>query len=259
MRPSPDVRAGLRLLHYWWPVAMGGSTAVVVQRATARPVDGAGLALLLCGILAAYSLDRVHDSRDLAHPGWLRRVLQIGAVVGIVASAVLLPLTPLRTALLVPVLGALVVAYPRVKSLPLLKTLVVSAAWTWSVIALPFHDASWFGWRAWMTPVAIPLALIIASGCLLCDLKDVQSDRQKSVPSLPVLVSVHGTIVAAVMIAAMGAVVALAQQRTGLVVGGLALALAAMRPGVLARDVVGPLVVDGILTVPGVLIAMGIV
>ena len=252
--------SGLRLLHYLWPVAMGGSTVAVVHRATGRPVDAVGLALLLSGILSAYSLDRILDrSEDLPSALWLRRALLVAAVVGVTASLFLLTLMPLRTAILVPVLGVLVLAYPRLKSLPLLKTLLVSAAWTWSSIALPFHDGSWFGWRAWMAPVAIPLMLIIASGCLLCDLKDVQADRKASVPSLPVVMGLHGTIAAAMLLATVGAAVALAEHRTGLLVCGLGLGLAAMRPSLLERDSVGPLTVDMILTIPWLLIALQII
>lgn len=259
MRRSPDVRPELRLLHYWWPVAMGGSTALVVHRATGRPVDAAGLTLLLCGILAAYSLDRILDSPDIAQTRWLRPALHIGAVIGVVAGAVLMTLMPLRTGMLVPALGVLVLAYPRLKSVPLLKSVLVPAVWTWSLIALPFHDGSWLGWRAWLAPVAIPLTCIIASGCLLCDLKDVQADREASALSPPVLLGVHKTIAAAVVLATLGAAVALVEHRIGLVVGGLGLGLAAMRPHLLARDVAGPLLVDMILTIPGLLIALHII
>lgn len=171
----------------------------------------------------------------------------------------LLALMPLRTAMLVPVLGVLVLAYPRLKALPLLKTVLVSAAWTWSVIALPFPDGSWVGWRAWTEPVAIPLALIIASGSPLCDVKDLRADRETSVPSLPVLMGTRGALASAMVLAASGAAVALAEQRIGLSLGGLGLGLAALRPNLLARDAVGPLLVDLILTIPGLLIAFHIV
>jgi 4-hydroxybenzoate polyprenyltransferase len=182
--------------------------------------------------------------------------LHVAAVVGIVVDAVLLALIPIRTAALVPVLGILVLAYRRLKTLPLLKTIVVSAAWTWGVIALPFPDASWIGWTAWTEPVAIPLMFLIASGCLLCDLKDVQTDRSASVASLPVLMGTHGTTAAAMTLAALGAAVALVEQRTGLLIAGIALGLAATRPDLLAREAIGPLLVDVILTIPGVLIAL---
>jgi 4-hydroxybenzoate polyprenyltransferase len=249
----------LRLLHYWWPVAMGASTALVVQRATGKSFDAIGLALLLFGILAAYSLDRL---REVAHGAESRRLLmtlRIGTVVGIGGTAVLLAFVPVRVAMLVPVLGVLVVAYSYLKSLPVLKTVLVSAVWTWSLIAFPFYDGSWLGWQAWLLPVAIPLVCLYASGCLLCDLKDVQNDRDASVASLPVLVGTRGTMAAAVVLAVIGSVTAAVQHRIGLSVGGAGLALATLRPRVLADDVFGPLLVDGILTLPGLLIALRIV
>jgi hypothetical protein len=45
----------------------------------------------------------------------------------------------------------------------------------------------------------------------------------------------------------------------GLLLGGLCLAFAALRPRMLAQDVLGPLMVDVILTMPGVLIALHVV
>jgi len=237
---------------------MGGSTALVVQRATGRPLDATGLALLLFGILAAYSLDRLRDTgRERSRR--LQMMLKIGTCVGVAGTAVCLLLLPFRVALLGPVLGILVLAYSRLKALPVVKTILVSAAWTWALIAFPFHDGSWLGWHAWMWPVAIPLMCLYASGCLLCDLKDLQSDSDASVWSLPVLIGMRGTVATAVVLAVIGIIAAGAQHRMGLFVGGLALVLAAQRPRFLSDDVFGPLLVDGILTMPGLLIALRIV
>ena len=238
---------------------MGGSTALVVQRATGKSFDAIGLALLLFGILAAYSLDRLRDGASRTPSRRLLLTLQIGTAIGIGGTAVLLAFLPMRTAMLVPVLGILVLAYSQLKALPVLKTVLVSAVWTWSLIAFPFYDGSWLGWQAWLLPVAIPLLCLYASGCLLCDLKDVQNDREASVASLPVLIGRRGTMAAAMVLAIIGALTAAAQHRIGLAVGGGGLVLAAMRPRVLADDVLGPLMVDGILTLPGLLIALRIV
>ena len=238
---------------------MGGSIVMVIRRATARPIDGAGLGLLCCGILVAYSLDRLVDISRAAESRWLRRVLSMAALVGMAIGAIFLARLPLRTGILVPALGIVVLAYPRLKSVPVLKTVLVATAWTWSLMALPFDDASWLGWRVWLMPVAVPLTCLIASGCLLCDLKDVETDEHASVSSLPVLMGVRSTVAAAVLLALVGAIVALAEGRVGLCIGGVALALAALRPRLLARDVVGPLLVDVILTVPGLLIVLRVV
>jgi 4-hydroxybenzoate polyprenyltransferase len=231
----------------------------VAHRATARAVDPAGLALALCGILAAYSVDRLIDGKDTAHGSWLPRVLRIGATASVAAGLILFALVPLQTALLVPLLGLIVLWYSRLKRLPLLKTALVSGAWTWSILALPFHDNSWFGWRVWLTPVAIPLTLLTASGCLLCDLKDVDRDRAANVTSAPVLLGVHRTIAIATVLALLASAVALAEHRLGLSVAGLGLGVLALHPGRLARDITGPLLVDVTLTVPGLLIALQII
>jgi 4-hydroxybenzoate polyprenyltransferase len=249
----------LRLLHYWWPVVMGGSIVVVVHRATAKPIQWPGLALLCCGILVAYSLDRLVDVSAKAVPAGLPAALGIAASGGMAAGAIFLARLPVRTALLAPLLGLVVVAYPRLKSLPALKTVLVPGVWTWSLMALPFADGSWLGWRVWLTPVAVPLMCLIASGCLLCDLKDVDTDEQASVSSLPVLLGVHATVAAAMLLALSGAIFALAEGRLGLVVAGLGLSLIAFRPHLVARDVVGPLLVDAILTLPGVLILLRVI
>jgi 4-hydroxybenzoate polyprenyltransferase len=238
---------------------MGGSAALVVHHATATPLDDNGLALLLCGILAAYSVDRFQDAADIAGRNGLLAALRIGAAIGVAGAATMLVLLPLHTAMLVPVLGAVVLAYSRLKAFPLLKSVLVPVAWTWSLIALPFQDGSWFGWQAWRVPIAIPLMCLIASGCLLCDLKDVDGDRNASVSSLPVLIGVHGALAIAVVLSVVGAAVAAAEHRIGLSVGGIGLGLAALYPEFLTRDVFGPLLVDVILTIPGLLIALHIV
>ena len=63
----------MRLLHYWWPLALGWSLTVVMQRATGRQANPSRHGALLCGIVAAYSLDRVIDPSETglgAGHGW---------------------------------------------------------------------------------------------------------------------------------------------------------------------------------------------
>lgn len=248
----------LLLLHIWWPLLMGWSLVMVVHRATGRAWDPAGLAVLLTGIVAAYSLDRVLDAPP-ALTVRLRRVL-IGAVAGATLSgAVLVPSLPLTTAVLVPVLGVLAAGYVVVKRVPLGKAVLVPLVWTWAAIALPFGDGSWFGWRALGEPIAAPVFLLMAAGCLLCDLKDVARDRAQGVPSVPVLLGPAATIALAVTLAATGGAVAFAEGRMGVTVSALALSGIAALPALLATDVIGPLLVDVILTVPGLLIAARLV
>ena len=255
LRPPPSIP--LRLLHYWWPVVMGWSLSVVVQRATGRAFNPTGLALLLCGIAAVYSLDRIEDVRA-APARWMAPLL---LAVGALASALCLGLAwqlPWRTAFLLPAPALLVAGYPFVKRWPGTKTIVVAAVWTWSAVALPFAGAVG-AWEALQVPVALPIFLLVAAGCVLCDLKDIERDRAARVGSLPALMGSQASITVAVVLAAAGVVAASAQHRPGLAIGGVCLALAGGRPALLGSAAIGPLVVDAILTLPGALIAARLV
>lgn len=249
----------VRLLHYWWPLALGYSLTFVVRRGTGWPLDPVGLGVLLTGIAAAYSIDRLIDRPAEGHPWWVESALHLVALAGGSACVALLSRLPLRRGLLGLVLAATALAYPWLKRLPLLKTIVVAAAWTWATVALPFDTGDWLGWRWFMVPVAWPMFLLIAAGCLLCDLKDAEADRAASVASLPVLAGVGATAVIACALALAGGGVAFLEQRTGMMIAALGLVVASALPRALAADAIGPLVVDVILTVPGVLVATRVV
>lgn len=229
MRP----RDALRLLHYWWPLVVGWSATQVVARATARAADPWGVGVLLCGICAAYSLDRILD-RPAALAPWMHCALTAAAASSTLAGAGLLLYLPLETAALVPVLSVVALGYRAVKRVPLAKNLLVPLAWTWATMALPFHDGSWFGWHWILEPVAAPLFLLCAAGCLLCDLKDEPEDRDAGASSLAVSFG-------------------------GRAAASIGLGLTALRPQLLSTDIVGPLLVDVILSMPGFLIAWQIV
>jgi 4-hydroxybenzoate polyprenyltransferase len=252
-------RAALWLLHYWWPLGVGWSFVLVVQRATARSADPYGLAALLFGIASAYSLDRVLDPSDrMTHPRitWLLAATGCCAAVACGLAAWRLPL---RTAMLVPMLGIASVLYPRLKRLPALKSAVLPTVWIWAVIALAFNDGSWLGWHAVLQPVAVPLLLLNAAGCLLCDLKDEASDRRDGVRSVPALFGGAATLRLAIGLALASAGLALIEHRTGVVLSAAAMGAATMRPALISTDAVGPLVIDAILTLPGLLISARVV
>ena len=251
-------RSALRLLHYWWPLALGWSLTVVVQRATGRAADVYGIATLLSGIFAAYSLDRVLDPPG-AGRSWMTRMLALAGIVSAVMCGLAASRMPIRTAALVPALGAAALLYPALKQLPLTKTMVLPAIWTWASIALPFNDGSWLGWHAVLQPVAVPLLLLIGSGCLLCDLKDEAGDRKAGVRSLPAMFGGPATLRVAVTLAAAAAAVALLEHRTGLAVSAAVLGAATFSPTLLATEAAGPLLVDVILTLPGILISARVV
>lgn len=244
----------IRLLHYWWPMVLGWSVTVVAQRASGRSADTTGLAVLLTGILAAYSLDRAIDRPTTEGVVLSRLLLLVGALAGLwcVVAACRLPV---RTAALVPALGAASLTYPSLKRHIATKVVVLPGVWTWACLALPFGNHGWLGWRALMQPVALPLLLLMAAGCILCDLKDSTADRLNGIHSLPVLIGERATVRVAALLSVAAAAAALAEHRPGLAVGAGALTAATRMPGVLATEATGPLLVDLILTLPGVLLS----
>jgi 4-hydroxybenzoate polyprenyltransferase len=252
--------SALQLLHYWWPLALGWSMVVVVERATGRAADTDGIAALLSGIVAAYSLDRVLDPSDSLRAQWMTRVLALTGLAAAVVCGVAAWRLPVRTAALVPALGVASVLYPRLKALPVTKTAALPVVWIWAAIALPFNDGSWLGWHALLVPVAAPLLLLVASGCLLCDLKDEACDRRAGVGSVPALLGGLAAGRLAVGLALGAAALALVEHRTGIALSAAALGMVtASWPMVLATESAGPLLVDVILTLPGVLISARLV
>ena len=231
---------------------------MVVRRATGREWDPVGLAVLLLGIVAAYSLDRIADASP-GQPRWMRPLLLGVTAIATVLGGLLLPVLPIASATVVVVAALAAALYPRVKRLPLGKTLIVPLVWTWCGIVLPTGDASWLGWRGLLEPVALPIFLLFVAGCLLCDLKDAALDRAAGVPSVPALVGVSRATAVALAVAVLAGVIAAIEGRPGLALSAVALCAVGLRPAMLALPDVGPLVVDVILTLPGLLIAARLV
>lgn len=234
---------------------MGLSFAFVVHHATRAPIEPVGLSLFLCGVVATYGLDRLLDPPQ-AHARLVTRLLVMTTVVSGAGVVLLARRLPMPTVAVLPLFALAAVGYAPLKRIALMKGAIVPLVWTWAAIALPFHDGSWFGWRWIEVPVAAPLFLLVASGCLLCDLKDVERDRQADVPSLPVRWGVAVASLVAIGLAAAGSLVAAYEHRPTLELDGLCLIAVAACPVLVAQDVIGPLVVDVILTLPGVLIAL---
>lgn len=237
---------------------MGWSVAMVVRRATGRPWDRHGLLLLLLGIAAAYSLDRVAD-RDRAQAPWVRRAIAVAAGAAVIAGLALLPGVATSALVLATVAGAASVLYPWWKRLPAAKTVVVPLVWTWCGIALPLGETSALGWHGLREPVALPIFLLFAAGCVLCDLKDAARDRSSGVPSMPALLGPAAAARVAVGLAVLGGLAAVIVGRPALAWSAVALSSLSLSPAVVAVDDVGPLLVDVALTLPGILIAAHLV
>ena len=97
------------------------------------------------------------------------------------------------------------------------------------------------------------------AGCILCDLKDTEEDRALNILSLPVLFGIRTTCLIAAGLAFVAAILAISHHRFGVAFGATFLLLAAKFPSFLVRKSIGPIVIDSILILPGVLIATGIV
>ena len=254
VRAHPPAPA--RLLHYWCPVALGWSVSMVVGRATGLPLSPVGRGVLLLSIWAAYGFDRLMDGPSDGLSRGVSTTLWAGFAVAVAGVCLLVPRLPRGTLALLPVLSLAGLGYRRVKAYPMVKALLVPGVWTWAGVALPLADGSWFGWRALTHPVAAPLFLLIAAGTLLCDVKDAEQDRVRGVRSLPVQVGVAGTLALAGGLAVAGVLAAFRLARFGLVVDGILLALLAGCRPLVERETWGPLLVDLVLTVPGVLILL---
>ena len=259
------LRSMLLLVHYYLPVAIGWSLALVMGRATGTALSPSGLALLLAGIGAAYSFDRLIDPPPASAPRplWLHRTLSGGFAVCVGTMFILWVGGGIQTSLLrtCSILSAVSLLYSRLKRIPLAKTLTVAVAWTWACGTLPF-DGSLSGGSAWAwlgVEASLPLLLLLSAACILCDLKDADRDRCERVPSLPALIGGLYTCIVATGIALAAAGIALRHHRPGVAVASVLLAIAAQSPSLLACDPIGAIVIDSILVVPGLLISTGIV
>jgi len=121
---------------------------------------------------------------------------------------------------------------------------------------LPFPDGRAFAWPSLLQPVVGVLFLLVAAGCFLCDLKDERADAAAFVPSLVVVVGRTWAVRIAGGLALVGSILAIPIDEPELALGGVLLVVvAASRPRLLAVDVLGPLLVDVLLSVPGFLVA----
>lgn len=245
----------LFLIHFFLPVAMGWSLAVVVSHAVGGSFSEPGLILLMAGIGAAYSLDRLVE-REL-QSAWLTRALWCVLVFcgGVICITLAYPTSNPNLLKIVLILTAGSLLYTQLKKLPIAKTVIVAVSWTWACSTLPCPTDG----NNWLScEITLPLILLIASGCILCDLKDQHEDQHRGIPTLPVLLGVQpACLIATGMVVAAGAMAAIHRQ-FGLSVGATLLAIVAQFPSILSIRPLGAILVDAILTIPGILIAAGL-
>lgn len=246
----------LLLIHYWFPVLLGWSIAVVVRSATGLPILPAGFHLYLFGICAAYSLDRLLDNDDPLRPYWLTVALVLGVSVSVLFGLFLAIRISIQTLSTLLVFSIATLFYNRVKKFPFIKFLLVSIVWAWAGVALPFINTHWFAWQFWTMDISLPLVMLIASSCILCDFKDINTDGASGVHSLPVMFGVRNTVLVASVFLVITAVISYHEHRLGLAISSVMLIALAQFPSLLSLDAIGPLVVDALLVLPGLLIAL---
>lgn len=244
------------MIHYWFPVVLGWSVAVVIHTATGLPLLSSGFHLYLFGILAAYSLDRLLDNNDPSRPHWLTVVLFLGFSISSVIGFFLAIKTSPQTLSALLVFSLMTLFYNRAKKIPFIKFLLVAIVWAWAGVALPFANINWFAWQFWTMDISAPLVMLIACGSILCDFKDIRSDDTSGVRSLPVMFGLRNTMLITSILLVMTAVVSYHEHRLGLMFSSLALIVLAQFPALLSLDAIGPLIVDVLLTIPGVLIVL---
>lgn len=264
------------------PLFLGTSLVVFLQRATGASASPFGLLLLLTGIAAAYSFDRLIDPpKNLPHapdvpdmnPGWLREIRGLlflsASGLGLWAAAHL----GTEQLIAAAALAGTSLLYLPLKRLPLAKTVAVAGAWViacttlpWQATTAPANQLSAHSWHMgellnhlafFQKPfvgVTLPLFLLMAASCILCDLKDRESDLATRVLTLPVLVGPRLTgVVAGVLALVAAGLSATHANQMPLALTSLALAVTAQFTTALARAPMGSIVIDGILTLPGLL------
>jgi len=206
------------------------------------------------GIAGAYSLDRLLDASVPPQSTVTRLSLEVCLILSVSGGAVVLFHMSLQQNARIILLAVAVLSYRRWKKIPFAKALGVPLVWVWAGVVLPFPDGSWFGLRTLLHPEVIPLFLLLTSGCLLCDLKDLDRDAKDGVASLPVLIGNQRTLAIASGLAVGAAFCACFCHRYGLAVSGLGLLVLSWLPRYTAQDALGPLLIDLVLSLPGFLI-----
>ncbi|MCC6547828.1 UbiA family prenyltransferase [Candidatus Sumerlaeota bacterium] len=241
------------------PVLAGASLALVANRATGVPFSVPGLLILLCGIAAAYSFDRIIDAGDEFLPHWLKKAQLSVFVLSSLTLLGTVAFLPRAVAFTVLFFSAICLLYTKLKKLPLAKTVLVTLLWSWSCLSLPLQHSADLPAHWWSRVVAVPLTLLIASACILCDLKDIDEDRSNFIVTLAVLFGPRKTCQVAAALALFAAVLAAIDARYGLAIGSLLLLSIACFPSFLREHPNATLLVDSTLVLPGLLILFHLV
>lgn len=192
----------------------GGIASLVffTQDTLSLPIDWQPVALIFAAALLPYTLDRILDSyvqeipdkkvqSYFRHPGILLLLL-----VSVFATGILLYKAPLQVRLvscggLVPLIYGIPLLplrrdkqfqWFRLKDIPGIKAWIVCGTLTYAVVAVPLaYAAAPFNLAAAL--LTMFLLVFIGSNSHIFDVRDVNSDREKGVLTMPVIIGLSGT------------------------------------------------------------------
>lgn len=195
-----------------WVAGAIASLVPFVQTTLGLPFSWAAVALIFAAALLPYNLDRVADSfvqkipdrqaqSFFRQPGVLLILLAAAIATGILLYQAPIAVRWVSLAGLLPLLYGLPLLplrlgeqwrWYRVKDIPGAKAWIVCGTIAYAVVAVPLAYAGQpLSGSAVIT--AMFLLIFVGSNSHAFDIRDIESDREKGVSTLPVMVGVGGT------------------------------------------------------------------
>ena len=195
-----------------WVAAAIASLGIYTQEVLALGRNWQAIALIFFTALIPYNLDRIFDSYvqkipdDQAQLFFRQPYIWVFLLSAIVSTAFLLYNAPLRVRY-ISIAGIIPLLYGtplffwkyrsnwkwyRLKDIPGSKAWIVGSILTYAVIALPMaYVGANFDWLAAL--LTLFMFVFIVTNSHVFDIRDVESDRQKGVVTLPIMAGVKGT------------------------------------------------------------------
>jgi len=196
----------------FWVAAGIASLSWFAEAMMGLPYDWRPAALILATALIPYNLDRIFDSfvqkipderaQSYFRGNWGVWVLLIGTIASTILLLYLAPpaVRYVSIAIVVPVIyGSPIFPIPRegklrwyrLKDIPGSKAWIVCGTITYAIVALPLAYAeTGFNLQAALT--AFFLLTFVGTNSHTFDIRDVESDREKGVMTLPLMLGVRG-------------------------------------------------------------------
>lgn len=242
MQQQSPIPILVALVRCWMPAITAWGMVATVAGDGQVPCRSRGVLYAVAGAATVYSADRLGDP---LMPDGTRRFLLGAIVLGLLVIAYLLPGASWRTWIVIAGAGSAGLLHRWVRHwVP--KNVVVSAAWT-AVVT----DAAGIAHPS-ITMLGV-IAVTMWSACLLCDFKDDAVDAHDGTITLARVVGSRGRRWAAFA----GLVVAVGMAHWGqlswIEATAAGLVPLALVPSFTARPIIGPIVVDGTLALPGLI------